>query len=80
MHRRTARTPSTCCTAREELPLPDLLLHLSRRGEEFVTFAEYVGPQLIKQGSVSELMKQIRQTEVVKAAVEYQGRGAEQWR
>ena len=40
---------------------------------EFVAFAEYVGPQLIKQGSVSELMKQIRQTEVVKAAVEYQG-------
>ena len=41
--------------------------------KEFVTFAEYVGPQLIKHGSVSELMKQIRQTEVVKAAVEYQG-------
>jgi DNA repair protein RadC len=41
--------------------------------KEFVTFAEVVGPQLIKQGSVSELMKQIRQTEVVKAAVEYQG-------
>ena len=41
--------------------------------KEFATFAEYVGPQLIKQGSVSELMKQIRQTEVVKAAVEYQG-------
>lgn len=41
--------------------------------KEFVTFAEYVGPQLIKQGSVSELMKQIRETEVVKAAVEYQG-------
>jgi type I restriction enzyme R subunit len=41
--------------------------------KEFVAFAEYVGPQLIKQGSVSELMKQIRQTEVVKAAVEYQG-------
>jgi type I restriction enzyme R subunit len=40
---------------------------------EFATFAEYVGPQLIKQGSVSDLMKQIRQTEVVKAAVEYQG-------
>ncbi len=36
-------------------------------------FAEYVGPQLIKQGSVSDLMKQIRQTEVIKAAVEYQG-------
>ena len=41
--------------------------------KEFATFAEYVGPQLIKQGSVSELMKQIRQTEVIKAAVEYQG-------
>jgi len=40
---------------------------------EFATFAEYVGPQLIKQGSVSDLMKQIRQTEVIKAAVEYQG-------
>ena len=41
--------------------------------KEFAAFAEYVGPQLIKQGSVSELMQQIRQTEVVKAAVEYQG-------
>lgn len=41
--------------------------------QEFATFAEYVGPQLIKQGSVSDLMKQIRQTEVIKAAVEYQG-------
>lgn len=40
---------------------------------EFAVFAEYIGPQLIKQGSVSELMKQIRQTEVVKAAVKYQG-------
>lgn len=40
---------------------------------EFATLAEYIGPQLIKQGSVSELMKQIRRTEVVKAAVEYQG-------
>jgi type I restriction enzyme R subunit len=40
---------------------------------EFVVFAEYIGPQLIKQGSVSDLMKQIRQTEVVKAAVEFQG-------
>jgi len=39
----------------------------------FATFAEYVGPQLIKQGSVSDLMKQIRQTEVNKAAVKYQG-------
>lgn len=41
--------------------------------KEFAAFAEYVGPQLIKQGSVSELMQQIRQTEVVKAAVEFQG-------
>ena len=41
--------------------------------KEFATFAEYVGPQLIKEGSVSELMKQIRQTEVIKAAVEFQG-------
>lgn len=40
---------------------------------EFATFAEYVGPQLIKQGNVSDLMKQIRQTEVTRAAVEYQG-------
>ena len=28
---------------------------------------------MIKRGSVSDLMKQIRQTEVIKAAVEYQG-------
>jgi len=41
--------------------------------KEFATFAEYVGPQLIKAGSVSDLMKQIRQTEVIKAAVEYRG-------
>jgi type I restriction enzyme, R subunit len=39
----------------------------------FAKFAEYVGPQLIKQGTVSDLMNQIRQTEVMKAAVEYQG-------
>jgi type I restriction enzyme R subunit len=41
--------------------------------KEYATFAEYVGPQLIKQGSVSDLMRQIRQTEVIKAAVEFQG-------
>jgi type I restriction enzyme R subunit len=41
--------------------------------KEFATFAEYVGAQLIKAGSVSELMKQIRQTVVIKAAVEFQG-------
>lgn len=41
--------------------------------KEFATFADYVGPQLIKQGSVSDLMQQIRHTEVIKAAVEYRG-------
>ena len=41
--------------------------------KEFAVFAEYVGPQLIKHGHVSELMQQIRQAEVVKAAVEYRG-------
>jgi type I restriction enzyme, R subunit len=41
--------------------------------QEFVTFAEWVGPQLIKAGTVSELMKQIRATVVTKAAVQYQG-------
>jgi type I restriction enzyme R subunit len=41
--------------------------------EAFAAFAEYVGPQLIKQGGLSDLMRQIRQTEVIKAAVEYQG-------
>jgi len=39
----------------------------------FAAFAEYVGPQLIKQGSVSDLMKQVRQTQVVKASVQYIG-------
>ncbi len=39
----------------------------------FSTFAEYVGPQLIKQGSVSELMKQVRKTIVIRAGVQYQG-------
>jgi type I restriction enzyme R subunit len=40
---------------------------------DFTVFAEYVGPQLIKEGTVSELMKQIRATDVVKASVQYQG-------
>ena len=40
---------------------------------EFALFAEYVGPQLIKEDTVSELMKQIRETEVIKASVQYQG-------
>jgi len=41
--------------------------------DRFAAFAEYVSPQLIKQGSVSELMKQMRQTSVVKASVQYKG-------
>lgn len=41
--------------------------------QEFVTFAEWVGPQLIKAGTVSDLMKQIRATIVTKAAVKYEG-------
>jgi len=40
---------------------------------EFVAFCEYVGPQLIKAGSVSELMKLIRATVVEKSAVTYEG-------
>lgn len=40
---------------------------------EFSTFAEYLTPQLIKAGSISDLMKQIRATEVVKASVQYVG-------
>ena len=45
----------------------------SRELNEFAAFAEYVGPQLIKAGNVSDLMKLIRKTEVIKAAVEYLG-------
>ncbi len=41
--------------------------------QEFATFAEWVGPQFIKVGTVSDLMKQIRATIVTKAAVQYQG-------
>lgn len=40
---------------------------------EFVAFCQYVGPQLIKAGSMSELMKQVRATIVEKAAVTYEG-------
>jgi type I restriction enzyme R subunit len=36
---------------------------------DFALFAEMVGPQLIKEGAVSELMKLIRATTVTKAAV-----------
>ncbi|MEM7402532.1 MAG: DEAD/DEAH box helicase family protein [Myxococcota bacterium] len=37
--------------------------------DRFAAFAAYVGPQLIKIGSVSDLIKQVRKTHVVKAAV-----------
>lgn len=40
---------------------------------EFVAFCEFIGPQLIKEGSVSELMKLVRATVVEKAAVTYEG-------
>ena len=40
---------------------------------EFAAFAEFVGPQLIEEGAVSELMKLIRATEVVRASVQDMG-------
>lgn len=40
---------------------------------DFVAFSEFIGPQLIKEGSVSELMKLVRATVVEKAAVTYEG-------
>lgn len=40
---------------------------------EFVAFCDLIGPQLIKAGSISELMKLVRATVVEKAAVTYEG-------
>ncbi|GAM11755.1 putative type I restriction enzyme HindVIIP R protein [Geobacter sp. OR-1] len=40
---------------------------------EMATFAEIVGPQLIKMGTVSDMMKLVRATTVVKASVQDQG-------
>ncbi len=40
---------------------------------EFAAFCEFIRPQLIKEGSVSELMMQIRATVVERAAVTYEG-------
>ncbi len=40
---------------------------------KFVAFCEFIGPQLVKAGSVSELMKLVRATVVEKAAVIYEG-------
>lgn len=54
-------------------PTPTGLCPYPAEVQEFATFAEYVGPQLIKVGTVSDLMKQIRATEVIKAAVQFQG-------
>ena len=42
-----------------------------RNIEAFTAFAEYVGPQLIKKASVSDLMRLIRKTKVIKANVKY---------
>jgi type I restriction enzyme R subunit len=39
----------------------------------FAAFAGFIGPQLIKLGSVSDLMKQIRQVELSKATVKFRG-------
>jgi len=41
--------------------------------QKFVVLAEVVGPQLIKAGTISDLMKQIRATNVIKASVQFQG-------
>lgn len=41
--------------------------------ETFVAFAQYVGPQLVKQADVSELMQQVRQIKVIKSAVTAMG-------
>lgn len=39
----------------------------------FSAFADYISPQLIKEGEISELMKQIKHTQVVKASVQFEG-------
>jgi type I restriction enzyme R subunit len=39
----------------------------------FATFADFIGPQLIKQGTVTDLMKHIRKVELTKAAVKFLG-------
>ncbi len=41
--------------------------------KEFAEFAEMIGPQMIKAGTVSEMMKLVRATQVVRAAVQDQG-------
>ncbi|MCF8199001.1 MAG: DEAD/DEAH box helicase family protein [Sulfuritalea sp.] len=41
--------------------------------KEFAEFAEVVGPQMIKAGTVSDMMRLVRATQVVRAAVQDQG-------
>lgn len=41
--------------------------------KEFAEFADAVGPQMIKAGTVSEMMKLVRATQVIRAAVQDQG-------
>lgn len=41
--------------------------------KDFAKFAEAIGPQMIKTGTVSEMMKLVRATQVIRAAVQDQG-------
>ena len=41
--------------------------------EQFVLFAEFIQPQLLKEGAISELMKAISKVKLVKANVSYKG-------
>lgn len=41
--------------------------------KEFAEFADAVGPQMIKAGTVSDMMKLVRATQVIRAAVQDQG-------
>ena len=47
--------------------------HYEEAIEQFVLFAEFIQPQLIKEGSESELMKAIGQVKLIKANVTYKG-------
>ncbi len=47
--------------------------HYEEPIEQFVLFAEFIQPQLIKEGSTSDLMKAIGQVKLIKANVTYKG-------
>lgn len=47
--------------------------HYEEAIEQFVLFAEFIQPQLIKAGSESELMKAISKVKLIKANVVYKG-------